>query len=544
MPFRPGRTAAIRSKGLSAAWVLFLLCTHFICGRSAAMGQPRSAPRDGLALLRWSMARTAALRTFRCVCDWTMSFGQGAADTRAVRYLALERPNRFKIVARLGDRQVMTSVCDGVRLLEFSNRHPRPVSYPAPPNPAAATSLQMGHPMFCGSLLYQFFLGPSALNRVVDLRRGRPVLGRDVIVDGAVCRTVRFYARGTYGTTEVAIALKDGLVRRIRYNSEPLLAMVKQDLKGRLPVVSQTTEIYRSVAADIPIAQDVFRVPAGTRSRLALEAVRRSRIPLKRSAYVPPKERSRQAAPRRSAMADAGVSAPPAALPENGVVVAPKGLPPFPAPASGPRFNSLVPPTASGTRRIPSVSPQPPQPPRMPGPGGRAPGNERRAVSSGPLPPPVWLPYVSDPPRVPLGTPAPPFVLVGPDGSQLGLANLRGKVVILTFWATWEPRCADWLARLQALAKLLDEPRLVILAVAHQPRRKAEEFARGHGISLPLYEDPGRAAGIAYRVPTVPTTAILDGKGVLRAYIIGMPGVTQLRQELEKAGLYDADASS
>jgi len=69
-----------------------------------------------------------------------------------------------------------------------------------------------------------------------------------------------------------------------------------------------------------------------------------------------------------------------------------------------------------------------------------------------------------------------------------------------------------------------------------------EEFARGHGISLPLYTDPGRAAGLAYRVPTVPTTAVLDAKGILRAYIIGMPSEAALRQELEKAGLYEGDA--
>lgn len=508
MPFFRGRTTPVRTRGVWGARFVAFLCLLQAGGQGSARDLSRPPLKDGAALLRWSMERMAALHTYRAVCDWTMSFGRGTADTRAVRYLALERPNRFKIVARLGDRQEMTCVCDGVRLVEYSNRHPKPVSYPAPPNPAAASSLQMGHPMFCGSMLYAFFEGPAALSRVVDLRRSKPALGPEVIVDGAVCRTVRFYATGTYGTTEVAIALKDGLVRRIRYNSEPLLALVKHDFKGRLPAVSQTTEVYRSVEGDVPIARSVFRLPERSPSVLAAKAHRRP-----------------SAAPRRfaeKAVAPDRASAPLGRAASSGRVPipSPARVQALPAPASGPRFSSLVPPAASSRTAQPT---------------------EGEGAMPVRLPPPVWAPYASQPPRVPLGSPAPPFLLIGPDGSQVDLANLRGKVVVLTFWATWEPRCAEWLARLQHLAKQLDEPRLVILAVAHQPRRKAQEFARGHGISLPLYEDPGRAAGLAYRVPTVPTTVIVDGRGVLRAYIIGMPSQMQLRQELEKAGLYGED---
>jgi len=486
---------------LAPCTVFFILAAAFLgifwpaCarGQHITAGSSHASYQSGLALLRWSMERSASLRTYRAVCDWTMSFGKGAAATTAVRYLAVARPKRFKIVARLSDRQVMTCVCDGTRLVEYSNRHPRPVFYPAPATPAAATSLQMGHPMFCGSLLYRFFQGPGALSHVVDLRRGRPVVGPEVIVDGAVCRTVRFYAVGAYGTTEVAIALKDGLVRRIRYNSEPLLALVRKDLKGNVPVISQTTEVYRSVAPNVQIAENVFATPSGGVARVAARA------------HITPAEK-RLAPPQSRAARNGGE---------------PKALPSLPPLASGPRFSSLVPPAPPSAAKA---------------------GPSAVAASLGPLPPPVWLPYASQPPRLPLNRPAPAFLLVSPDGSQVGLANVRGKVVLLTFWATWEPRCAEWLARLQALVKRLDEPRLAVLPVAHQPRAKVEEFARGHGISLPLYTDPGRAAGLAYRVPIVPTTAVLDAKGILRAYIIGMPSEAALRQELEKAGLYEGDA--
>ena len=57
--------------------------------------------------------------------------------------------------------------------------------------------MQMNHPMFCGSLLYRFFGGPSRLAGLVDQAKGPVTFGQDAKVDGEDCRTVRFFGTGS-----------------------------------------------------------------------------------------------------------------------------------------------------------------------------------------------------------------------------------------------------------------------------------------------------------------------------------------------------------
>src|SRR5262249_49680248 len=141
----------------------------------------------------------------------------------------------------------------------------------------------MQHPMFCGSLLYAFFGGPMRFASLVNTRKEPVRFGPEVTLGGQQCRTVRFYAAGPYyGRTEIAIGIRDGLIRRIRYGSEPLLeamrksdvqqmlqrAMenekVKENLKGqdltkiKIPSHSETTELYSHLVVNRPISTVAF----------------------------------------------------------------------------------------------------------------------------------------------------------------------------------------------------------------------------------------------------------------------------------------------
>ena len=117
------------------------------------------------------------------------------------------------------------------------------------------------------------------------------------------------------------------------------------------------------------------------------------------------------------------------------------------------------------------------------------------------------------------GDPAPRLVLptIGPAG-ELGpmrdLASLRGKVVVVDFWATW---CGPCLAAMPRLAKLQnDHPELVVLAVDLDDPSKARALADRRGWNLALVFDDGETSE-RYGVTTIPHTVIVDRTGNVRA---------------------------
>ncbi len=144
------------------------------------------------------------------------------------RTLVYKSPNSFRVVSNGSNSFVQTVVCDGKKLVEYSNRSELPAStYPAPGSIADAASMQMKHPMFCGTLLYQFFGGSENLDSLVNRDKGPIALGaEEKSTGGEPARLVTFYAQGTYGHVSVLVGEQTGLVYRISYDSEPLMQMM------------------------------------------------------------------------------------------------------------------------------------------------------------------------------------------------------------------------------------------------------------------------------------------------------------------------------
>ncbi|MCX6380153.1 MAG: hypothetical protein NT023_11880 [Armatimonadetes bacterium] len=192
------------------------------------------APRKPDQFLKWSMAKHAALITYQAECDWAMQFGKlDEKDSRlpTKRTLWYQKPNVFKVVATQSETNfVQTSVSDGIDSADYSSG--ALVSFQrasAPRSIATTNSMFMEHPMFCGSLLYKFFGGGSKYSELVNAKKMRIEFGEDVTLDGSLCKTVKFWAQGLYGKTEVAIGVKDGMVYRIRYGSEPFMEFMNTD---------------------------------------------------------------------------------------------------------------------------------------------------------------------------------------------------------------------------------------------------------------------------------------------------------------------------
>ncbi|MEW6716997.1 MAG: TlpA disulfide reductase family protein [Chloroflexota bacterium] len=125
--------------------------------------------------------------------------------------------------------------------------------------------------------------------------------------------------------------------------------------------------------------------------------------------------------------------------------------------------------------------------------------------------------------NVQAGQPAPDFTLETFDGETYSLDALRGKVVVVNFWASWCVTCDEEALFLQEAWEVY-EPRgdVVFLGVDYadtEPDAKA--FLEHYGITYPNGPDKGTRIAQAYRIQGVPETYFISRDGILAFVQIG-----------------------
>jgi peroxiredoxin len=116
-----------------------------------------------------------------------------------------------------------------------------------------------------------------------------------------------------------------------------------------------------------------------------------------------------------------------------------------------------------------------------------------------------------------VGTKASDFTLKKFDGAQLTLSELKGKVVLLDFWASWCAPCREELPFLDILTKTYGSKNFEVVAVNIDNKpEKAYEFLEKYSVQLmPVWDEEKNVVG-AYDVETMPTTFIIDREGWIR----------------------------
>jgi peroxiredoxin len=129
------------------------------------------------------------------------------------------------------------------------------------------------------------------------------------------------------------------------------------------------------------------------------------------------------------------------------------------------------------------------------------------------------------------------FTLTGMDGKTYSPASMRGKTVLLNFWATWCPPCRKEMPDMQALYQRFEKKGLVILAVSDEERETVAGFLEKQHYTFPVLLDPGRKTNDAFGVEGIPKSFIFDPEGNLVAQAIDMRTQRQFLELLKQAGL-------
>ena len=146
--------------------------------------------------------------------------------------------------------------------------------------------------------------------------------------------------------------------------------------------------------------------------------------------------------------------------------------------------------------------------------------------------------FRTDPRDIPsplVGRPASPFALTTFDGGPVTLDALRGKVVVLNFWASWcNPACYDEAPVLERMWQTYRERGVVVVGVDMQDTAEAARaFIQRFGLTFANAPDPQGKLAVEYGVYGVPETFFVARDGTIRAKHVGALTDAVIRAKLE-----------
>ena len=123
------------------------------------------------------------------------------------------------------------------------------------------------------------------------------------------------------------------------------------------------------------------------------------------------------------------------------------------------------------------------------------------------------------------GDMAPDFELTTLDGEKVQLSDLKGKKIIVNFWATWCPPCKAEMPHMQNYYEdFAKDENVEILAVNLTSGDKVESvqnFVEDYGLTFPIPMDVEGKVGETYQAITIPTSYMIDTQGRIQNKIVG-----------------------
>ena len=129
------------------------------------------------------------------------------------------------------------------------------------------------------------------------------------------------------------------------------------------------------------------------------------------------------------------------------------------------------------------------------------------------------------------------FSLTDIEGHSWTLSSLKGKVVLVNFWATWCPPCRKEMPDLQMLSDRFKAQGFVVLSISDEGMDKVKPFIADHKYTWPVVLDPGRKVNDLYHIQGIPKSFLYNRNGQLIEQTIDMRTQAQFLSLLAKAGL-------
>ena len=121
-------------------------------------------------------------------------------------------------------------------------------------------------------------------------------------------------------------------------------------------------------------------------------------------------------------------------------------------------------------------------------------------------------------PGTPVAVPLPDVTLTTMEGETVNLAELRGRSLLINFWATWCPPCQEEMPALERVDRKWRERGVTVLAINFEEDGQAiRQYLTENELSLPVLQDTAGDAAIELDITYLPTTLFVDAEGVIRS---------------------------
>jgi thiol-disulfide isomerase/thioredoxin len=169
-------------------------------------------------------------------------------------------------------------------------------------------------------------------------------------------------------------------------------------------------------------------------------------------------------------------------------------------------------------------------------------GGERAADGLGVVELPAGSNSTGRSPSTDVGRAAPDFVLETPDGGRLRLSDLRGRPLLVNFWASWCTPCRKEMPEIVSAYGAWHAGGLEVVAVDLQENEgEVRRFADDFGMTFPIVIDRTGGVGDAWRIggPTqgIPSSYFVDADGIVRARVFGPLTQQTLAADLRTIGV-------
>jgi peroxiredoxin len=137
-----------------------------------------------------------------------------------------------------------------------------------------------------------------------------------------------------------------------------------------------------------------------------------------------------------------------------------------------------------------------------------------------------------------VGKPAPEFNLKDVDGREVALKELRGKTVLLDFWATWCEPCRKDVPEIKALYEEFKDQGLVVVCIDFsEPAETARKYFADEKLPFTNLLDPNKETFKKYGAGGIPKVVLIDGDGMVRYFQQGRRSNQDFHAEVTKLGL-------